>query len=251
MSAHRTLLALAIVATFHPRVGCDDLPAAAKPGIIFVVGGAGALDFGYAATQWAFKTAKVPHELREFQWSHGKGRVLRDLQDTRHLIAKAEELANVIKEYKTGHPDRPVYLIARSTGAAVVLEAAARLPDATLEKIVLLASAVSPRYNLVPALRATRGEIVAYRSDLDGVVLGWGTSTFGTADRLYSESAGKTGFLLPSHDALTRLYYLRLVQVSWKPRMLWTGHLGDHFGCNAPLFVLSEIAPRVQLATAK
>lgn len=239
-----------LVTLLYVSASCGDEPTPAKPGVVFVVGGAGGMDFGQEATAWAFKTAQVPHELREFKWSHGKGRVLRDLQDTRHLIAKAEELAGVVKQYKDDHPDRPVYLIARSTGAAIVLEAAAKLPDATIEKIILLSSAVSPQFNLVPALRATR-EIVAYRSDLDGLVLGWGTSTFGTADRQYGDSAGKTGFYLPSHDALTRLYYLRLVQVAWKPRLMWLGNFGDHFGCNSPLFLLNEIAPRVQLPTVK
>jgi pimeloyl-ACP methyl ester carboxylesterase len=218
-----------------------------KPGVIILVHGAGGMDLGNTVTRWAFRIAQVPHEVREFIWTHGKGQVLRDLQDTRHLVSKAEELARQISEYQAEHPGRPVYLIGRSTGAAIVLGAAAARPDASLEKIILLAPAVSPAYNLLPALRATRTEIVAYRSDYDHFFLGWGTSTFGTADRIYTESAGKQGFQLPGHDPMSRLFYLKLVQVCWKPRLLWTGHFGGHLSCNAPLFVLNEIAPRVQL----
>jgi pimeloyl-ACP methyl ester carboxylesterase len=221
--------------------------APTKPGVIFIAGGAGGMDFGNTSTRWSFKHAGVPHEIREFLWTHGKGHVLRDLQDTRHLVVKAQELAAAVAQYKAENPDRPVYLIGRSTGAAIVLLAAAELPDNSLEKIILLSSAVSPTFNLVPALRATRAEIVAYRSDYDSFILGWGTSTFGTADRLYTESAGKTGFLLPALDPITRLYYLKLVQVAWKPRLLWLGNFGAHFGANAPLFLIHEIAPKVQL----
>jgi pimeloyl-ACP methyl ester carboxylesterase len=241
------LLALALL----PIDRADAVPAPAKPGVIFVVGGAGGIDLGNASTRFAFQNANVPHEIREFLWTHGKGNILRDLQDTPHLVAKANELTRLILDYKAEHPERPVYLIGRSTGAAIVLLAAGQLPDASLEKIILLASAVSPAYNLVPALRATRSELIAYRSDYDNFMLGWGTRTFGTADRVYTDSAGKAGFYLPAHDAMARLYYLRLVQVSWKPRLLWTGHYGAHLGVNAPLFLMHEVAPRLQLDAVK
>src|SRR5262245_27496799 len=205
------MTALVCLALFVQPAAATDAPT--KPGVIFLAGGAGGMDFGNTSTRWSFKQANVPHEIREFLWTHGKGHVLRDLQDTRHLVTKAQELAAAVLQYKAENPNRPVYLIGRSTGAAIVLLAAAELPADTLEKIILLSSAIWPTFNLVPALRATRAEIVAYRSDYDSLVLGWATTTFGTADRFYTESAGKTGFLLPALDPITRLYYLKLVQV--------------------------------------
>src|SRR5262249_51461108 len=145
----------------------------------------------------ALPSCGVPHEVREFAWTHGKMRFLRDLQDTRHFLAKAAELAAEVRRVKEEGPARPVFLVGHSAGAGLVLAASEQLPPATLERIVLLSPAVAPTYDLRPALRACRAEVVSFNSAVDFFMLGLGTNQFGTVDRLYCTAAGNCGFRAP------------------------------------------------------
>lgn len=215
------------------------LHAGDPPGVVFVAGGAGSLVNLAGFLKWSLRQTNNPLEVRDFDWSHGKGRVIRDIQDTRHLKNKADELAQQILEYQATHPDRRVYLVGKSTGALVVLLAAEKLPLASVERIVLLSAAVSPGYDLLPALRTSRTEIVSFHSPLDIPVLNWGTSLIGTADRYYTASAGLHGFTVPA----STFEYQRLKQIEWSPSKAWYGHLGGHLGNGMPLFLLYEVTP--------
>src|SRR5262249_29766503 len=61
-----------------------------KPGVVFVVDGVGGFDVMGKAAQGALPRAGVRHEIRVFIWTHGWGQLLKDLQDTRHLLHKAD-----------------------------------------------------------------------------------------------------------------------------------------------------------------
>ena len=113
-----------------------------------------------------------------------------------------------------------------------------------MERIVLLAPAVAPSYDLRRALSATKYQIVSFYSPYDQLVLNWGTSQFGTIDRYYGASAGLRGFVVPTgFRAEDRALYDRLVQVKWSPAMILEGHLGIHIGTSMPAFVAKEVAP--------
>lgn len=212
--------------------------------MVIVIGGIGGLDFLGGAAQLAFPWVGLNHEIRELVWTHGYGQLFKDLQDSQHLLKKADELARTIRRYKDEHPHRPVYLLAKSGGTGLALAAAERLPEGSLERIVLLSAAVSPQYDLRPALRATRNEIVSYHSSFDQFFLNWGTRQFGTIDRIYGSSAGLYGFRLPAElDEEGKRLYSRLVQVPWQPRMLLQGHPGGHAGTSLPTFLAVEVAP--------
>jgi pimeloyl-ACP methyl ester carboxylesterase len=210
-----------------------------------VVGGIGGLDPVQVSAPLTLPLAGVPHEVRVFEWTHGKGRLLRDLQDTRYLLAQGGRLADEVRALKEESPERPVYLMGHSAGAAVVLAAAERLPPETLERILLLSAAVSPGFDLTAALRATRQEIVAFHSTCDRLTLGLGTSLFGTADRVYGPSAGLDGFELPDGlDDEDRHLYGRLVQVPWRiDRFYECCGCGPHHGTCMPLFLARRVAP--------
>jgi hypothetical protein len=216
----------------------------ARRGVVFIAEGVGGFEVMATAARWSLPRAGVPHEVRAFGWSHGFGQILHDLQDIRHLLRKAEELAMEVSKIKTEDPDRPVYFVGKSGGTGLVLLAAERLPPRTLERIILLSSALSPTYDLRPALRATKGEIVSFYSSHDRLVLGWGTTQFGSIDRVYGPSAGLRGFKVaddsPEED---RLLYRRLVQIDWRPSMLLEGHPGTHYGTSLPAFLGREVAP--------
>src|SRR5713101_1425597 len=231
-------------AAFGQRQVSSESESSGANGVVFVVGGVGGWDILGPASQWELPRVGIRHEIRDFVWTHGFGQPFKDLQDKDHLVRKAEILAEEIRKVKKLDPQRPVYLIGKSGGAGLVLAAAERLPPDTLERMILLSAAVSPNYDLRPALRATWGEIVSYFSDNDQFVLNWGTTHFGTIDRVYGPSAGLHGFALP--DKLTpedRLLYRRLIQIPWTSAMIAEGYFGSHAGTSLPSFVGYEIAP--------
>jgi hypothetical protein len=215
-----------------------------SPGVVFQVGGVGGLGLMGITTHWALPHAGLPHEIRDFIWTHGKGHFFLDLQDTRHCLAKAQELADQIRKVKEQQPDRPVYVLAHSGGCALSLAAAELLPEHTIERIVLLSAAVSPNYDLRPALRATNYGVISFYSKKDQLILGWGTKHFGTMDRFYGPSAGFVGFVVPANlEAEDRLLYARLVQLPWHPKLILEGNSGGHAGSVMPGFLMKEVAP--------
>src|SRR6516225_1891877 len=99
-------------------VGCLDAPQpraaapAAERAVVFVVGGIGGLDPLQLWAPLTLPRAGVPHEIRVFEWTHGKFRFLRDLQDARHLQAEADRLADRVRDALA--LGRPVYLLGHS-----------------------------------------------------------------------------------------------------------------------------------------
>jgi pimeloyl-ACP methyl ester carboxylesterase len=246
MTSHITfaaVLAVGLLGATSQGASTSDNP----PGIVFVVDGVGGLDCLGAFARSAFRSAGLPHEVRTFFWTHGRGHMLADLTDTPHMRARAVELATEIWRLKQEDPQRPIFIIGHSGGAGVALAAAECLPPATLERMVLLSAAVSPGYDLRPALLATRGEIVSFNSYLDRFWLSWGTSHFGTMDRVYGPAAGLTGFVVPRGiDPAGQCLYQRLVQISWEPKMLLDHYTGLHISTTMPGFLGRHVAPWLQ-----
>jgi pimeloyl-ACP methyl ester carboxylesterase len=233
---------LLVMLARQPAQGAE--PAQARAGVVYVVDGIGGLNVFNTFAKWSLSNSGVPHDFRDFQWSHGTGRFLRDLQDHRDFHKRAAELATLVREQLEKEPDRPVYLLGHSAGTGMVLLAAEMLPPASVERIVLLSAAVSPHYDLRPALKATRGEIVSFNSTCDRVILGWGTSTFGTVDRYYEPAAGMQGFLTPPDlSEADQQLYGRLVQVPWRPHKLLEFQGGGHVSTSMPLFLAKEVTP--------
>src|SRR5207237_8457048 len=81
------------------RAGSAEAPAE-PAGVVFVVGGIGGLDLVGTSAQWALPRAGVPHEVRPFLWTHGRGHYLRDLQDVRYLLLRADQLAAEVRQVK-------------------------------------------------------------------------------------------------------------------------------------------------------
>jgi len=235
-------LGLSFVLALSSRVHAE--PGPAKPGVVFVVEGIGGFEVFNASARWSLQRAGVVHDVREFVWTHGWGKLFKDLQDIRHLIQKSSELTEEIQRIKAADRDRPIYLLAKSGGTALALFVAEQLPPGTLERIILLSSAVSPSHDLRPALRATRGEIVSFYSPHDKFVLNWGTGHFGTADRVYGPSAGWCGFRIPAGlSPEDQALYGKLVQIPWQPTMILQGNTGSHTGTTMPAFLAREVAP--------
>ncbi|MBI3822400.1 MAG: alpha/beta fold hydrolase [Planctomycetes bacterium] len=224
-----------------PTPPADDV----VPGLVIIVEGIGGLDMIGKSADHAFKRAGLPHEVHHFHWGHGAGKYLKDLQDTQHMLKKAEELAAFIRDYRAKHPNRPIYVVGKSAGTGIVLFAMQVLPPGSVERVILLSAGVAPTHDLRPALRASRLEVVSFYSRNDRYILGFGTSTFGTADRYYGKAAGLTGFVVPSAlNEQDRQLYTRLIQVPYSSRMLREGvSNGSHTSTSLPMFVSAEVVP--------
>ena len=80
--------------------------------------------------------------------------VLRTLSDVAHRDRQARRVAESIRAFQAGHPGDPVFLVAKSGGAGIAVKALEQLDEDSVERAILLAPALSPRYDLTAALRA-------------------------------------------------------------------------------------------------
>lgn len=149
--------------------------------------------------------------------------------------AAAAELADQITAYRRAHPDRPVYLCGYSGGGGVALLTLASLPaDIQIDRLFLVAAAISPDYPITAqVLPHVREFVVNYASRLDTTVR-WGTQLAGTIDRKYVASAGSMGFTA-AHP--------QLLQVFWNRHMLSALHLGLHGFYLSPLWQKRYLVP--------
>jgi len=162
-----------------------------------------------------------------------------------HNRKQAADAAKMISNYLQANPNSPVYMVGHSGGTAIAVWATELLPRGQkIEGIVLLASSLSPKYDMSRALANTRKGIVNFHSRKDQALLNTGTTLFGTMDGVNSHSAGFSGFAGTYSNAGSPL-----VQYRWNKEMKSVGYHGDHFSiCSrsfserllAPLFELSQ-----------
>ncbi|MHC4562396.1 MAG: hypothetical protein ACYS8X_06450 [Planctomycetota bacterium] len=156
---------------------------------------------------------------------------------------QAERIADRIADYQHDYPGRWAYVVGQSGGGGLAVWVAEAMPvNHSLDGVILLAAAISPDYDLTPALVGTKAGIVNFHSKLDWVMLGVGTSTWGTIDGEMTESAGMVGF---SADAAAGAASdgPKLLQVPWSAKMLQHGHAGGHLTSGSLWFVAERVAP--------
>jgi pimeloyl-ACP methyl ester carboxylesterase len=219
----------------------NDRPEAS---LVIVADGVGGFDL--CGTGLLHLTRHAPHPLivEIVPWGHGLGRWYADLTRVERHAQQAERIAQLVKRWHRERPENPVHLVGKSGGTGIVVKALERLPAGSVETAVLLAPALSPSYDLAPALAAVNREMVVFWSPLDLIVLGVGTQVFGTIDRKRSVSAGLVGFQSPSGSEPERVAaYRKLRQIRWDPSMIASGYLGGHVGPDNPRFLKRYVLP--------
>jgi hypothetical protein len=214
--------------------------------IVMVIGGVGGLDWCGPALRRLLGNKRPPYAIRMVPWGLGFGRWHADLTNVANRDANARALAETIRHSKAGQPECPIFLVAKSGGSGIAVKALELLDEDSVERVVLLAPALSPAYDLTRALRAVRREIVVFWSPLDIIILGAGTRVFGTMDRVRSVGAGLVGFRVPaskSADAGQHREYDKLRQIRWSPRMVTSGNFGGHMGPDSPFFLRKYVVP--------
>ena len=147
-----------------------------------------------------------------YDWTRVEQRTFALANLTRYSLnlARGQALTNQMVAWRRAHADVNLYVVAISGGVGIALFSADSLPeDFHLRRMVLLSGAVSPQYDLTRAMHVSDKGILAYSSVGDTCILRDGTRRYGTMDRVYSESAGYSGFVRPDGDQsnLRQLYW--------------------------------------------
>ena len=167
-----------------------------------------------------------------------------DHLDRRNLKIKGESLAREARQWQTRYPGCRICFVGQSAGCAVLLLAAEAMPADSVDRVVLLAPSVSSRYDLRPALRATREGIDVFYSERDWFVLGLGMAFSGTTDGQLPPVAGRVGFRqIVVNTGDEALYGARLRQHPWGPEVEQTGRTGGHYGSLEDGHVRASILP--------
>lgn len=208
-------------------------PARLAEGLVVILPGIEGEGFLNHDIAYGLNDAGLPDAIEVFEWTRGRRRFFHNLMGLSRNRQQATLLAARLTEYRTQHPQQPVHLVAHSGGTGIAAMALEQMdPAAPITAAVLLASALSPEYNLAPALRRTAFGIYNLYSPHDFFYLGLGTTTFGTIDRKRRLAAGKIGFVAPPDlsAADAELYRTRLHQVVWRKEWLHARHAGGHLG---------------------
>jgi pimeloyl-ACP methyl ester carboxylesterase len=208
---------------------------------VFVADGSGNLHGTYDGLAQVVADTGLPVCVVRVGWSHGTGRVLCDLHGRGNQRTKGQSLAAQVSNYRAAHPCSRICLVGHSAGAAIVLAAAEALPPRVVDRIVLLAPAVSPSYDLRPALICSCEGIDCFHSNRDTVSLL--LAVVGTADGSWACSAGRGGFRTPPPDCHDALLYQGLRQHAWSRETSESGYYGGHFGCTRCAFLRATVLP--------
>lgn len=160
--------------------------------------------------------------------------------------SQARRIATKIMAYQMKHPNRPVHVIGHSGGGGVAVLALEALPkDRPITSAILLGPAISPDYDLIPALRRTQNGIWNFYSRHDVGFLKAGTSLMGTIDGRHTSAAGAVGFRMPwgLDEEDRRLYATHLRQQAYSRKMADSGHAGGHVGWSNRRFVAEWLSP--------
>jgi hypothetical protein len=166
--------------------------------------------------------------------------------DALHAISRnrieAAKVARILAARRASNPTGKLILTSESGGTAVAVWALEMLPKGTMvDDAVLIAPAVSPRYDLSAALSHVRGKLYSFSSPGDWFVLGLGTQIFGTMDGKNVQAAGYVGFHRPCRP--DQRQYAKLVEMRYDPGWAKYGDFGIHTGGMSVVFAREFIAP--------
>lgn len=209
-------------------------------GLVLILPGIEGRSFLNIAIMQGLLDGGVPYACEIVDWTTGnKFLALYHLRSRQRNLKIAEQLAQRIAQYRHDYPGRPVWIIGHSGGGGMALWTTLALPEGTsLTGLVLLAAAISPRYDLAPVLAKLERGIWAFSSYLDCIFTGIGTTLFGTLDGRHGPAVGMVGF----HE--TAVHGSTVVtQFRYHPRYITQFNLGGHFGCVHRVFVAENVAP--------
>jgi hypothetical protein len=205
---------------------------------------------GIEGTAWqlggpvkGLRQAGIDQTIERIAWGKHPFRQLHNLSALDENRKIAEGIAQRIAAYRAAQPGAPIVLVGYSGGGGLAALTAESLPDdVVLDRVVLIAAALSPCYDLSRVVSHTRRGVVNFYSPRDWLILGCGTRVFGTIDRQRTSSAGRIGF----RDAAGRVIQSsQLTQICWRPEWIKLGHCGGHVGWLSTPWAREILAPQL------
>ncbi|MCP4710594.1 MAG: hypothetical protein GY869_18375 [Planctomycetes bacterium] len=257
---------------FGLLVGCqapEPTLSQMEQGIVYMIPGIEGVNWLTRSSGKALADGGIESAIYLYEWRIPMG-LLVNLVNYQGNLEEAEELARSILEYQEQYPGRPVDIVSYSGGCGLTLMVLEALPaDCRVRNVIMVHAAVDPKYDLREALGHVEGKLVNFYSPWDWLLLGLGTSVFGTIDRQHTFSAGNKGFTLESLDSsLEDTPKLRLavppkdlsvgmagmarpteelrgkvIQHQWEWGMFGTGHYGGHFPMGSYAWTKEYVAP--------
>jgi pimeloyl-ACP methyl ester carboxylesterase len=182
-----------------------------------------------------------PAQVDIYDWT-GDDPGLHALLARKRNMEESRKIADLIADRVHKDPNLHIILSGHSGGTGIAVWALEMLPpDVKVDKLLLLASALSPDYDLSKALSHVRGHCYSFCSENDVLVLGVGTRAFGTIDGKKIEAAGEGGFVFPAGAEWTQ--YEKLIQKPYDKSWMQYRNIGDHMGCMHRAFAREIIAP--------
>jgi hypothetical protein len=210
---------------------------------VYCADGSGGPGGTTAVLQDVVAQAKAPLHVDMVEWSHGRGRYLSDHLHWKNIERAGERLAQQTIAMRQRYPNKRICYVGQSAGCAVVLVAAEQVPAGCVDRVVLLASSVSTRYDVRPALQRSREGIDNFSSRDDWFVLGLGMALSGTTDRDLAPASGRVGFRQYAQSPQDRALYAKLREHPWDSSVSWTGNTGGHFGPSNPNHLNEVVIP--------
>ncbi|MHC4441990.1 MAG: serine aminopeptidase domain-containing protein [Planctomycetota bacterium] len=197
----------------------------------------------FQGTIQGLREGGVARAIEVIEWGVRPFGSLPNLTDLPANRRRARDIAVQIGQYHAKYPDRPITLIGYSGGGGLaVMVAEALYEPVMLDRLILLAPALSPHYDLSKALAKCSHGCVNFYSKGDFWTLGVGTSSFGTIDRKYTKSAGHVTFQVPQSTSTDQS---ALKQIAWTKDWIKLGHGGGHTGWLAKDWARKILAPTI------
>ncbi len=223
-----------------PKVSGDD-----RSDLLWILDGVGGFQIGPVLVRRALRAAGSTMATRYFRWQYGlPGEIWTDLMWYRRNRVVAVRFARMLLAHRRAHPECRMNLLALSGGTGIAAYALEALRGReVLDTLVLACSALSPTYNLAPALRCVK-RCYALVSEGDNAVLGFWTRVFGTVDRCHSPAGGCVGFRMPAGiSAEDAALYQRMREIRWTPALRGLGQNSGHTGWLAHRFLQEHLLP--------
>jgi len=236
---------------FAPLGGCFRQPEISEAqldrGCVIMLPGIEGNRWQLAGVYEGLRDAGVDQAIDIIPWGSPPLSSLPNLIDIDANHERARKIAGCIAALRRDRPHAPVTLVGFSGGGGLAVLALEALPEGVaVDRTILVAAAVSARYDVDRLLPHCRDGLVNSYSRFDHVV-GAGTQLLGTIDRAHQVSAGHSGFI-DADGAL--LENPALTQIPWKSDWIKFGHLGGHTGYLSRTWAREVLAPMIARRTA-
>ncbi len=236
-----------LIALLKVATGCMQPPIVStccpEAGVVVMLPGVEGSGWQLTGMVKGLQEAGLDRRIDIIAWGKYPFGSLDNLMNIKANRCRAREIATRITEHHSANPEAPITLLGYSGGGGIAILTAEALPeDVEVDRIILIAAALAPEYDLSRALPRCHFGLVSFYSPRDRFFLGIGTSLFGTIDRKNTDSAGRVGFLDADGQLQTSP---KIEQIEWTSEWLKLGHWGGHLGWLARDWARDILAPKI------